>query len=130
MSIEDKMANAKKSDWLSKSYTKSEFKARKQLAIISAKIQLKRIENGLSQQEFALLFGVTQGMISKWESGEYNFSVNTLTEICEKLKMEFTPLISDMDYSVADEYKAIPILFEHKKRIISFSSCMATEVIA
>ena len=31
--------------------------------------------------------GVTQGMVSKWESRHYNFSIKTLNEICEKINM-------------------------------------------
>jgi len=38
--------------------------------------------------------GVSQGMVSKWESREYNFTVKTLNEICEKLKLYMTVEIS------------------------------------
>jgi transcriptional regulator with XRE-family HTH domain len=118
--MEEKFINVRKSDWLFESYSRSEFKSRKQLAIIAAKIQLKRIEKGLNQQEFAKVMGVSQGMISKWESGEYNFSVNTLTEICEKLNLEFTPLISDRDYQITEEYKPITIILDTQiRRVLS-----------
>lgn len=81
--------NKYKSDWLSSKYTKSEFKARKELAVISMKIQLKRIELGMSQKDFAKKMHVSQGMVSKWESGEYNFTISSLIEIFDKLNIKF-----------------------------------------
>ncbi|MEG1075096.1 MAG: helix-turn-helix transcriptional regulator [Ruthenibacterium sp.] len=55
---------------------------------VAVAIQRKRKELGLSQKEMAQKIHVSQGMISKWESGEYNFSISSLTEICEKFNME------------------------------------------
>ena len=34
--------------------------------------------------------GVTQGMVSKWESREYNFTIKTLNEICQKIDLELS----------------------------------------
>ena len=34
--------------------------------------------------------GVTQGMVSKWESREYNFTIRSLNEICEKVDLELS----------------------------------------
>ena len=45
---------------------------------------------GLTQQEFAEYMGVTQGMVSKWESREYNFTIKTLNEICQKIDLELS----------------------------------------
>ena len=45
---------------------------------------------GLTQQEFAEYMGVTQGMVSKWESREYNFTIKTLNEICRKIDLELS----------------------------------------
>lgn len=95
MSIEEKMKNAKTTDWLSQGLTKKEIERIGQLAVISAKIQLKRLELGLNQKEFAKMMNVSQGMISRWESGDYNFTIATLTEICDKLDLEFIPTIQE-----------------------------------
>jgi transcriptional regulator with XRE-family HTH domain len=43
---------------------------------------------GMTQKEFADYMGVTQGMVSKWESREYNFTIKSLNEICQKLNLE------------------------------------------
>ena len=40
-----------------------------------------------TEKEFADYMGVTQGMVSKWESREYNFTIKTLNDICEKLNL-------------------------------------------
>ena len=45
----------------------------------------------MNQKQFASFMGVSQAMISKWESGEYNFTINTLNEICDKLGLDFNP---------------------------------------
>lgn len=93
------------SNWLVNSYTPVEFKTIKQLAQVAAKLQLKRLEKKLSQKDLAKKMGVTQGMVSKWESGEYNFTISSLIEICEKLDLEFIPVISDKYKSDEYEYK-------------------------
>ena len=83
----------KTTNWLTSSYTKEELLTRKTLAIVAAEIQLKRIDMGLDQKQFAKLLGVSQGMVSRWESGEYNFTIATLVNICEKLGVLFKPQI-------------------------------------
>lgn len=41
----------------------------------------------MSQKEFATYMGVSQSMVSKWESREYNFTTKALNEICKKLNL-------------------------------------------
>ena len=55
---------------------------------------------GLDQKSFAKFMGVTQGMISRWESGTYNFSISTLIGICEKLRLSFEPYIADRELTI------------------------------
>lgn len=52
-------------------------------AVVAAVILKKRISLGMNQKEFASYMGVSQGMISKWESGNYNFTIDSLCEISE-----------------------------------------------
>ena len=45
--------------------------------------------------------GVTQGMVSKWESRDYNFTIRSLNEICEKLELDLCVELEDR-YSAND----------------------------
>lgn len=74
---------------ISQTLSSSDIAAAKQLAKISSVILANRLERGMNQKQFAEFVGVSQGMISKWESGEYNFTVETLANICEKLNLDF-----------------------------------------
>ena len=88
MSLKDKIANAKKTTWVTDGFEDQEIKTIVELARISAKIELARLDRGMTQKEFAKYMGVTQGMVSKWESREYNFTIKSLNEICAKLGLE------------------------------------------
>ena len=69
--------------------------------IIGIRIKLLREERGLTLDQVAhdlrRLYGtkVNKGMISKWESGTYNFTISTLIGICEKMDLNFDPQIYD-----------------------------------
>ena len=73
--------------------------AAEQMAKISAAITKERIDRDLTQAEFAKLLGVSQGMVSKWESEDYNFTIESLAGICDKLdwdmNIELTPRTFD-----------------------------------
>ena len=90
-------------NWLTAGLSAEELLAKKTLAIIAADIQLKRIEMGLDQKQFAKLLGVSQGMVSRWESGTYNFTISTLVNICEKLDLSFEPQITAKETEVFAE---------------------------
>ncbi len=47
-----------------------------------------RIKNGMTQAEFAEYCDVSQSTISKWENGDFNFTIDKLAEICCKLDLE------------------------------------------
>ena len=88
MGIAEKIASAKKTNWISEGFSENEVKTMVELAKISARIERCRIEMGMNQQEFAKYMGVTQGMVSRWESREYNFTIKTLNEICQKIDLK------------------------------------------
>lgn len=112
MGIEEKLAGAKKTSWISEGLTDAEVKTIVELAKISARIERCRMEMGMTQLEFAKYMGVSQGMVSKWESREYNFTIRTLNEICQKLDLEFSVELekpcSKTDYTIVrwDEDRA------------------------
>ena len=63
----------------------ADINASRYLGKISASIVKRRMELKMSQKEFAGYLGVSQGMVSRWEGGDYNFSIKALSEIAEKL---------------------------------------------
>lgn len=46
-----------------------------------------RVEKGMSRKDFAEYMGVSPATVSKWESGDYNFNIKTLSQLCEKLEL-------------------------------------------
>ena len=57
---------------------------------IAAAIISKRISMNMNQTEFAKHLGVTQGLVSKWESGDSNFTLKTLVDLAQKLSLKLT----------------------------------------
>lgn len=90
MGIKEKMANAGKSNWITRGIPESEVKSIVQLAKISAQIERCRRDMGMTQEEFANYMGVSQGMVSRWENRDYNFTVKTLNDICQKLDLSLS----------------------------------------
>lgn len=68
--------------------TSADLLASRLLANISVAITKKRLDLKMNQTEFAKLLGVSQGMVSKWESENYNYTVEGLANICDKLEMD------------------------------------------
>ena len=58
------------------------------LADISLKIVEERLKLKYTQKKFAEYMGVSQGMVSKWEGDNYNFSIESLANICDKLGLD------------------------------------------
>ncbi len=57
---------------------------------ISTAIFDYRIRENLSQTKLAKKLGVTQAMVSKLESGDYNYSVEQLWKVSQKLGLKLT----------------------------------------
>lgn len=57
-------------------------------AMVSATIAEKRLNLGMNQTEFATHMGVSQGLVSRWENGEENFTLENLSKIAQKLSLE------------------------------------------
>lgn len=85
--------NIASTNWLTNGVSEEQMEIEKNLAIISAEIYTKRCKMGFDQKAFAKYMGVSQGMVSRWESGTYNFSIATLVKICAKLNLVFEPEI-------------------------------------
>lgn len=63
---------------------------------IASRIFGRRKELGKTQAQMADLLGVKQPMVSQWEQGECNFTIESLTHIFSQLnlriELSFTPL--------------------------------------
>ena len=105
MSITDKIANAQETTWVTESLSEAEIKSTIELAKISAKIEKCRQNMNMTQKEFAEYMNVSQGMISKWESREYNFTIKSLNEICEKLHLSLK--LDMQSFNIAKEYPVL-----------------------
>lgn len=106
MGIREKMANAKKSNWITQGIPEAEVKSIVQLARISAQIERCRLDMEMTQEEFAKYMGVSQGMVSRWENRDYNFTVKSLNDICQKLNLSLTidllPIEIVKDYNIVN----------------------------
>ena len=87
ISEEDLFANLSKND-------KRKNEKMVEIALI---IKREREKRGMTQTEFANFLRVKQAQISKWESGDCNFTVSTLSLICDKLGLN---LIIDISNSL------------------------------
>lgn len=113
MGIKEKISNARTTTWLTEGISEEDVKATVELAKISAQIERQRLNLKMTQKEFADYMGVSQGMVSKWESREYNFTVNTLNNICERLGMYLSLNLETK--RVAKEYSVIKWMDGNRK---------------
>jgi len=60
------------------------------LGDISIAIVNFRTEHKLTQEQLAGMLGVSQAMVSKYESGDYNFSLQTINHICHALGLKMS----------------------------------------
>ena len=58
------------------------------LGNISRMLVEYRINNNLNQKQLSSLLDVSQSMVSKYESGDYNISIRALNELCGKLNID------------------------------------------
>lgn len=58
------------------------------LSDIAVQLVKYRIDNELDQKQLAELLNVSQPMISKYESGHYNFTIKTLFDIAYKIGLD------------------------------------------
>lgn len=84
---------------ISDSLSYGDILAAQQLAKISAMIVKARMDRGMTQKEFASLLGVSQGMVSKWESEDYNFTIEALAHICDKLGWDMNVELKPQTYN-------------------------------
>lgn len=60
----------------------------KLMAQISAAITKERLKLHMTQSEFAEYIGSSQSLVSRWEHGDYNFTIKKIAEIAVKLNLD------------------------------------------
>lgn len=73
----------------------------KKMVEIGLTIKRERERRNMTQKEFAEFLHVKQTQISKWESGDCNFTMSTLYIICDKLGL-------DLKISIEPKGKVMP----------------------
>ena len=98
-------------EFMSNYISKSDVYAANVIAKVSMFIYKRRQELQMTQKDFAKMMGVTQGMVSKWESADYNFTIENIAHIAEKLNttidIEFIPESEYLVNDLQNEYENI-----------------------
>lgn len=71
----------------SETLTPADVLSAKLMAQFSNAITSERLNLNMSQKDFAKHINATQSLISRWECGDYNFSINKIAEIAVKLDL-------------------------------------------
>ena len=62
--------------------------AAKLMAQISSSITRERVQLKMTQSDFARHIGVRQSQVSRWEHGDYNFTLEKIADIAAKLDLD------------------------------------------
>ncbi|WP_051188382.1 helix-turn-helix transcriptional regulator [Proteocatella sphenisci] len=97
--------------WLFEGISKEELELDKLLSDISIAIIKERYALDMNQKDFARHLGISQPMVSKLESLEYNPSVKTLFQICKKLNLKLDISVTKVESAT----KSVLTRFVNKK---------------
>lgn len=88
MTIEDKFNNVSVGDNLFTELSDEEIQYNRLMGSIAGQLYLERIKRNMSQKEFAEILNVKQSLISRWESGDNNFTFHQVAKIFSRLGLE------------------------------------------
>ncbi len=92
----------------------------KLMAQFSNAVTAKRLKLNMSQKDFAKHIDATQSLISRWECGDYNFSLNKIAEVAAKLDLDVDLKITDCTSSVEKQSDDNIVTSEIPCKIINF----------
>lgn len=84
---------------------------------ISMAIFNYRLKHNLSQTKLAKQLGVTQAMVSKLESGDYNYTIEQLWKIANKLGFKFDVVFEDNNQEYSVGYSSV----EDRMQLVNYS---------
>jgi len=119
MTLEEKLAKVPVENNFFSELSEVDIAYGKLMGKIAGKIILERTKNHLSQEDLAKKLGVKQSLISKWESGDNNFTFLQVIKIFNKLGIDidivFNPQnqymknsISPFRFTMPQKTKTIP----------------------
>jgi len=97
MGIEEKLKNAKSSNWLSDSLVQEEKAAAAMSAEVASYLQKYRKTHDLTQDDFAEILHVSKEEIIRWEDGVEDFTLANLAEITTALNLYFRNIFGVLD---------------------------------
>ena len=103
MSIHELIKNAKSVDFF-KELSASEIEEVNLKSKIASAILNKRHELNMNQESFAEYMNVSQSMVSKWESGDYNFSCDSIEQL---KKIGITLSLNENDFIIKKSKESI-----------------------
>ena len=80
------------------SLSASDILAAKVNAQISSSITKERLKLHMNQAEFAKHINASQSLVSRWESGDYNFSIKKIAEIASSLDLDVNFSFCDISF--------------------------------
>lgn len=96
------------------------------LVLIANAIHARRKELNQTQSQLANLLSVSQPMVCQWERGEYNFTIETLATVFDKLKLKV-----DISFVPVEAEEVIPPICRYGfKKTRAVSKCQDPDTLA
>lgn len=77
--------------------TNAEKETNRLLVEIAQQIQSRRKELNRTQKQLAEMLSVSQPMVCQWESGDYNFSIDSLVQVLDSLNLRIEVTFSSVE---------------------------------
>lgn len=104
-------------DMLTQNLTEADISDALLSANIAAEISIARVKMGMTQKKFAKYLGVSQGMVSRIESGNSNYTFSTANKILNKIGKRLSTEIIDLEEAPALETQSATVRIEKPKSI-------------
>lgn len=97
-------------------------------AIICGEIIAQRVKRNMTQSQFAEFMDVSQSMVSKWEKGECNFTLQSLVKIAAKLDLSLQSPIVPRSHACNPSQRAVPFTGEWHTRVTTPPTYQSVEL--
>jgi transcriptional regulator with XRE-family HTH domain len=118
MTLEEKLANVPVEKDFFSELSEVDIAYEKLMGKISGKIILERTKNHLSQEDLAKKLGVKQSLISKWESGDNNFTFLQAIKIFSKLGIDVDIVFNPQNQYIQNSISSFRFTMPRKQKTI------------